>query len=146
MKRTEDKLVTAVHQVAYHRNGIGGAGFHAVLFDTPYEVCSNCKGHDSAGWTNAATGAPAPCPHCKGTTFETSSIRMLAMVFDEPGHVAVVDVAKLSDPAVGVAFGVNSWRGDQFEPELRAAIVATESDGSVRVGPFAIPTKRRSPQ
>lgn len=141
--RTKGKLVSTVHQVSFHRNGIGGRGFHAVLFDTPYQVCSNCKGHDSAGWVDAS-GKSAPCPDCKGTEFEASTRRMLAVVFDAPGHVAVFDVAKLSDPAIGVAFGENSWRGDRFQPELREAIASEDSDGSVRVGPFAIPTKRRS--
>lgn len=142
MGKPNDKQVTAVTQVAYHRNGVGGNGFHAVLFETSHTVCANCKGHDSAGWTDG-DGRPTPCPNCNGTVFETSSRPMLGIVFDESGSVAVVDVAKLSDPAIGVAFGKNSWRGDRFEDELRAAIKSEDSDGSTRVGPFAIPTKRK---
>lgn len=57
------------------------------------------------------------------------------------------EISKLADPAVGVAFGDgadgNSWRGDRFEAELRDAIRDEASDGSVRMGPFAIPVKRR---
>lgn len=43
---------------------------------------------------------------------------MLAVVFDEPDHVAVLSTAILPD----VSFGVNSWRGDNFEDELRRKI------------------------
>ena len=46
--------------------------------------------------------------------------RMLGVVFDQPQHVAVFNLDKL---AVGnIAFGVNSWRGDRYEPPLRRAI------------------------
>ncbi|MDX1968862.1 MAG: hypothetical protein SFV23_16930 [Planctomycetaceae bacterium] len=46
--------------------------------------------------------------------------RMLGVVFAEPSHVAVLQLDKLS---VGnIAFGVNSWRGDHYEPYLRTAI------------------------
>jgi hypothetical protein len=45
---------------------------------------------------------------------------MLGVVFDEPYHVAVFNLSKL---ALGnIAFGVNSWRGDVYEPSLRRAI------------------------
>jgi len=47
----------------------------------------------------------ARCPYCKGTTFETRTCLMIATVFDEVGSVAVLQVDKLSDPGVGVAFG-----------------------------------------
>lgn len=46
--------------------------------------------------------------------------RKLGIVFDAPYHVAVLDVDKLADG--NITFGVNSWRGDVFELELRAAI------------------------
>ena len=36
----------------------------------------------------------------------------------QPYHCAVLDVAKLA--AGDIAFGSNSWRGDQYEPHLRA--------------------------
>ncbi len=46
--------------------------------------------------------------------------RKVAIVFDEPHHCAVLDVTLL---AIGdIAFGSNSWRGDNFEPYLRVAI------------------------
>lgn len=49
---------------------------------------------------------------------------MVAVVFDAPGHVAVFDLDKLAHGTI--AFGENSWRGDDFEPELRKAIAARE--------------------
>lgn len=140
------KFVKRVHQVAWHRNGVGGEGFHAVVFDhEPYDDCPTCGG--SWGWTNNVTKqemcenqhtAPAP---------KKNTRRMLGIVYDKPGYVSVLDIDKLTDPTVGVAFGDtsggNSWRGDRFERELREAIDEHASDGSVRLGPFAIPTKRR---
>ena len=47
--------------------------------------------------------------------------RMLGIVFQQEHHVAVFNLDKL---AIGnIAFGVNSWRGDQYEPHLRKAII-----------------------
>ena len=48
--------------------------------------------------------------------------RKVAILFDEPHHCAVLDVAKLA--AGDIAFGSNSWRGDNYEPSLRRAIHA----------------------
>jgi len=70
---------------------------------------------------------------------------MVASVFPEPGCVAVYAVAELSKEE-GVAFGENSWRGDRYEATLRRAIKNNDSDGSVKVGPFAIPTKSKRAQ
>lgn len=56
---------------------------------------------------------------------------MVGIVHDEPGYCSVLRVEPLSAP-VGVTFGVNSWRGDTFEPELRAAIGAWEAAESGR--------------
>lgn len=85
-----DEMVKKVHQVARHRNGIGGEPFYAVLFDGP------------------------------------SGDRLLGIVHDEPSYCSVIQAAPLSDSEVGVEFGGNSWRGDKFEPELRAAIAKWE--------------------
>ena len=46
--------------------------------------------------------------------------RKLGIIFDEPNYCAVLDVAKLA--AGDIAFGSNSWRGDDYEPHLRKAI------------------------
>lgn len=44
----------------------------------------------------------------------------VGIVFDEPGHVAVLQQEKLSKHVIG-SFE-NAWRGDHFEPILRKAI------------------------
>ncbi len=47
--------------------------------------------------------------------------RFLATLTDTPGECYVVCTDLL--PTCGVAFGEgNSWRGDEFEPELRRAV------------------------
>jgi len=46
--------------------------------------------------------------------------RKAAIVFDEPDYCAVLDVKMLA--AGDIAFGSNSWRGDEYEPHLRKAI------------------------
>ena len=75
--------------IQYHRNGISGAPFYALIFRDPDEG------------------------------------RMLGIVFDEKYHVAVFNLDKL---AIGtIAFGVNSWRGDRYEPHLRTAITASRA-------------------
>jgi len=79
-------------QCEYHRNGIGGLGFYAILFD----------------WKDGKVKR-----------------RMLATLFDERGACAVLEVAPLSTE-VGVKFGLNSWRGDDFEKELRRLVKESE--------------------
>ena len=50
--------------------------------------------------------------------------RMVGIVFDAEHHVAVFNIDKL---ALGnITFGVNSWRGDCYEPHLRGAIALLE--------------------
>lgn len=77
-----------VHKVCRHRNGVGGNGFHVVLFS-----------FRSGGQTH----------------------RMVACVFEERGNVAVLDIAETALGNIGFAEG-NSWRGDEFESQLRDAI------------------------
>jgi len=52
--------------------------------------------------------------------------QMVAMVFDEPGAIAVFDQDKLA--AGDTSFGSNSWRGDQFEQPLREHIERHTND------------------
>ncbi len=54
-------------------------------------------------------------------TFDLEDGRpMIAIVFDEPGHVAVLDRVKAG---LGeIAYGANSWRGEVYEEALRRAI------------------------
>lgn len=95
-----------IKEVSWHRNGIGGEGFHAVYF------------HYSE---------PGEEPK-----------KMLAILFDDPGQCAVIQLDQPGE--FTVQFGRNSWRGDHFETQLRKAIKTHKSSGSIRVGPFGIPT------
>ncbi len=79
-----------VHAIDYHRNGIGGAPFYVVIFDEDKGAHPDDQG------------------------------RKIAIVFEEPWHTAVLDIAKLA--ADDIEFGSNSWRGDEYEPHLRKAI------------------------
>lgn len=78
------RTISQVHQVEYHRNGVSGVPFHAVLFRS------------------------------------TQDEELMGIVFPEIGHCAVLCPGNLD--AFGVTFGANSFRGDVFEAELRAAI------------------------
>lgn len=49
---------------------------------------------------------------------------MVATVFPEPGAVAVLCLGLLAEGCI--TFGVNSWRGDYYEDELRAAVETYE--------------------
>ena len=51
---------------------------------------------------------------------EDENTRKVAILFENPWHCAVLDIAKLASG--DIAFGSNSYRGDFFEPALRAAI------------------------
>lgn len=46
--------------------------------------------------------------------------RKIGILFEQPHHCAVLDVTKLVQG--DIAFGSNSWRGDEYEPHLRKAI------------------------
>ena len=50
----------------------------------------------------------------------TESSRKVAILFEQGGHCAVLDVNKLF--LGDIAFGSNSWRGDRFEQSLRQTI------------------------
>ena len=73
---------------------------------------------DHAYHRNGICGAPFNVLLFKDTGDENTV--KVAIVFDAPYHCAVLDVAKLARGSI--AFGVNSYRGDRFEPALRAAL------------------------
>jgi hypothetical protein len=73
---------------------------------------------DIAHHRNGICGAPFDVVLFKDRGREGS--RKIGILFDEQYHCAVLDVAKLA--AGDIAFGSNSWRGDNYEPQLRAAI------------------------
>lgn len=51
---------------------------------------------------------------------EDENTRKVGIIFKEPHHCAVLDIAKLAEGKI--AFGVNSYRGDFFESALRLAL------------------------
>lgn len=59
--------------------------------------------------------------------FHDGQSRKVAIAFERPGYCAVLDVTKLA--AGDIAFGSNSWRGDEFEPDLRR-VIDEDSDPS----------------
>ena len=61
---------------------------------------------------------------------EAEGSRKVAILFEQDGQCAVLDVDKLAQG--DIAFGSNSWRGDHFEQSLRKAIriSATPSERS----------------
>jgi hypothetical protein len=52
--------------------------------------------------------------------FKEGRRKMLGVVFDDERYVAVFDRDLLAQDVI--TFGVNSWRGDDYESELRKAI------------------------
>ncbi len=73
---------------------------------------------DFATHRNGITGAPFAVVLFEDQGEESS--RKVAILFEEEGHCAVLDVGKLAQG--DIAFGSNSWRGDRFEQSLRKAI------------------------
>ncbi len=74
---------------------------------------------DTAHHRNGIDGAPFDV-----ALFEDhgpDATRKVAILFETPHHCAVLDVDKLAQG--DIAFGSNSWRGDQYEPHLRKEIV-----------------------
>lgn len=110
-KKETDDLKIEIIEISFHRNGVDGIGFHAVLFTATVDTGDGVRRQ-----------------------------KMVATVFDEKGACAVLAVEPLSTK-VGVKFGHNSWRGDTFEGILRKAIQSTKSSGSIRIGPFCLPVE-----
>jgi hypothetical protein len=79
---------------------------------------------------NGITGAPFAVVLFEDKGEEGS--RKVAILFETPYHCAVLDVEKLTKG--DIAFGSNSWRGDNFEEPLRKAIrissTTTNSEGA----------------
>jgi hypothetical protein len=73
---------------------------------------------------NGIAGAPFTAVIFRDTG-ERASVKV-GIVFDAPYHTAVLDINKLVECTV--AFGVNSWRGDAYEPHLRQAIEQHERE------------------
>lgn len=87
-----------VEDVAYHRNGICGEGFHVV-------------------------------------TFRDGKDPMIAVVFETPGQVAVLNREQVG--AGIITFGVASFRGDVYEADMRKAIEKYEEARNIEYMPAA---------
>jgi hypothetical protein len=90
-----------IEEVAYHRNGISGAGFYVVKFIDAEVPKPKTRLIDQMNQIEGAEG------------------RMIGIVFDTPYHVAVFDRGLLARDVI--AFGANSFRGDYYEADLRKA-------------------------
>jgi hypothetical protein len=71
---------------------------------------------------NGISGAPFHVVLFRDDGAEGS--RKVAVMFDAPGHCAVLDIAKLSAGDIA-----NTWRGGHHEPTLRRAIATTNLEG-----------------
>ena len=85
-------------EVAYHRNGVSGIGFHVVTFT----------------WKDTDVSPPV-------------TRRMVATVFPKENTIAVLDIDQTAAGNIAFAKG-NSWRGDHFEAELREEIAHYEGE------------------
>jgi len=72
---------------------------------------------DTAYHRTGISGAPFHVVLFHDTSDENT--RKVGILFEALYHCAVLDVAKLAEGSI--AFGVNSYRGDRFEPALREA-------------------------
>jgi hypothetical protein len=69
---------------------------------------------------NGIGGAPFYVVSFKSTDKQN----MVGILFEGDAECAVLDVDMLKDGVI--EFGQNSWRGDNYEPELRQAVEAYE--------------------
>lgn len=88
--------ISRIIQVAYHRNGVSGVGFHAVIFE------------------HMDDGAPL---RMFATVFPERGAVAVVEVHSLAGGLGVT---------FGIYPDGNSWRSDAFEDELRAAIAEYE--------------------
>lgn len=96
-----------IEQVAWHRNGVGGVGFHVVLFSEPKEE----RRMLAVVYPLYEQGNG---PADEGRTWN--------------GLVSVFNRALLAQDVI--AFGDNSWRGDRYESALRRGIALWEERDS----------------
>ena len=79
-----------------------------------------------ASHRNGVNGEPFHAILFKTRIAGRTDTTFLATVFDAPGHVSVIAIDLLAEQ--GVTFGANSWRGDHYEADLRAAIARYRTD------------------
>lgn len=75
---------------------------------------------------NGVSGEPYHAVRFRSS--DQANLELVAVVFDRPGAVAVLDGGLLSGLNATVKeFGMNAFRGDRFEKELRAVIAGYEA-------------------
>ncbi len=92
-----------LEDIQYHRNGVGGEGFHVVTFQTRESTAEQYL-----PFVGIVFGLDE---EDSGETWN--------------GRVAIFDRDLLG--AGNITFGVNSWRGDRFESWLRQQIEEREA-------------------
>ena len=89
---------------------------HDAKADRQRDVITKAAGYQTTDHhRNGVCGAPFHVVLFDDTGDENT--RKVGILFEEPFHCAVLDVAKLAQGLI--AFGVNSYRGDVFEAALR---------------------------
>ncbi|MGD0109558.1 MAG: hypothetical protein ABSC06_36855 [Rhodopila sp.] len=96
-------------RIAYHRNGVMGAGFHAVAFRYRYEGTDRRM---VAAVFSTVELEPGQAHPCNGR---------LAVLYADYAATGL-----LESP-------LNKWRGDDFEPQLRQWIAIWEQDQAAAV-------------
>jgi hypothetical protein len=99
--------ITKIEEVAYHRNGVGGVGFHVVNFRWREEDDPPTTTHNMMG----------VCFELEG---ESEKLAEEGKFYNPPTAVFNRDLLALDD----ISFGSNSYRGDVFDKPLREAIKA----------------------
>ena len=92
-----------IEEIAYHRNGIAGIGFHVVLFRW-YETGEEDAPRNMIGVVTELDE-------------ESEALREAGEFYNTP--TAVFDRDSLA--VDNIEFGRNSWRGDEFDAALRDA-------------------------
>jgi hypothetical protein len=118
------RTIAKIVDIAYHRNGVAGYGFHVVLFKPrPGEVAG-----------------------------DSMASPMVAVLFDasedsDPALAQQCRTAVLAVPHLAkgnITFGSNSWRGDNWDDDLRDAIKRWNADSDKRLAAMMASSKRRS--
>ncbi len=104
-----------VQEVAYHRNGVCGVGFYVIRFKWANDGERKQRNMVATYFDHDAP----PATDCLGE-------------FQNP-RCAVLDIDETAKGNIAFARG-NSWRGDNFAPELHAAIKRYEAERNLELG------------
>lgn len=109
----------SIIEASYHRNGVGGIGFYAILFNDLEAESENQNPMIASLFDGDVEGQLS-------------------------GFCAVYSVPELKAENIAFAQG-NSWRGDRYESALRPLLKAyLKGEGTNRLGPFALRQEPKS--